>query len=115
MGKLSGSQFERRWWILAVIGVAQLMVVLDSTIVNVANAQAGVVAANVRALITGTAKLTSYQTFPPMIAIPLGPEGGAGLLGDGVADAATIADLKGRHMGTDHFAALFDAAPPLAA
>jgi hypothetical protein len=50
-----------------------------------------------------------------MIAIPLGPEGGAGLLGDGVADAATIADLKGRHMGTDHFAALFDAAPPLAA
>jgi hypothetical protein len=47
-----------------------------------------------------------------MIAIPLGPEGGAGLLGDGVADAATIADLKGRHMGTDRFAALFDTAPP---
>jgi hypothetical protein len=36
MGKLSGYQFERRWWILAVIGLAQLMVVLDSTIVNVA-------------------------------------------------------------------------------
>jgi hypothetical protein len=50
-----------------------------------------------------------------MIAIPLGPEGGAGLLGDGVADAATIADLKGRHMGTDHFEALFDTAPPSAA
>jgi EmrB/QacA subfamily drug resistance transporter len=32
----NGSQFERRWWILAVIGVAQLMVVLDTTIVNVA-------------------------------------------------------------------------------
>jgi EmrB/QacA subfamily drug resistance transporter len=31
-----GSQFERRWWILAVIGLAQLMVVLDTTIVNVA-------------------------------------------------------------------------------
>jgi EmrB/QacA subfamily drug resistance transporter len=31
-----GSQFERRWWILAVIGAAQLMVVLDTTIVNVA-------------------------------------------------------------------------------
>jgi EmrB/QacA subfamily drug resistance transporter len=26
----------RRWWILAVIGVAQLMVVLDSTVVNIA-------------------------------------------------------------------------------
>src|ERR1700753_784943 len=36
MSKLSGSQFERRWWILAVIGLAQLMVVLDPTIVNVA-------------------------------------------------------------------------------
>jgi NADH dehydrogenase FAD-containing subunit len=87
----------------------------DRDMAGIANAQARVVAANVRALITGTGKLTSYEMFPPMIAIPLGPEGGAGLLGDGVADAATIADLKGRHMGTDHFAALFDAAPPLAA
>jgi apoptosis-inducing factor 2 len=69
----------------------------------------------VRALITGTGELTSYVPFPPMIAIPLGPEGGAGLLGDGVADAATVADLKGRHMGTDHLAALFATAPPLAA
>ena len=32
-----------------------------------------------------------------------------------IADAATIADLKGRHMGTDNLAALFDTAPPLAA
>jgi NADH dehydrogenase FAD-containing subunit len=87
----------------------------DRDAAGIANAQAKVVAANVRALITGTGELTSYETFPPMIAIPLGPEGGAGLLGDGVADAATIADLKGRHMGTAHFAALFDTAPPLAA
>jgi hypothetical protein len=50
-----------------------------------------------------------------MIAIPLGPEGGAGFLGDGIADAATIADLKGRHMGMDRITALFDAAPSLAA
>ncbi|MCW3063502.1 MAG: FAD-dependent oxidoreductase, partial [Solirubrobacterales bacterium] len=81
----------------------------------IANVQAKVVAANVRALISGTGELTSYETFPPMIAIPLGPEGGAGLRGDGVADAATIADLKGRHMGTDRLATLFDAAPRLAA
>jgi NADH dehydrogenase FAD-containing subunit len=87
----------------------------DRDMAGIANAQAAVVAANVRALITGTGELTRYETFPPMIAIPLGPEGGAGLLGDGVADAATIADLKGRHMGTDHFTALFDTAPPLAA
>jgi EmrB/QacA subfamily drug resistance transporter len=36
MSQPSGSQFERRWWILVVIGLAQLMVVLDATIVNVA-------------------------------------------------------------------------------
>jgi apoptosis-inducing factor 2 len=87
----------------------------DRDMAGIANAQARIVAANVRALITGAGELTSYERFPPMIAIPLGPEGGAGLLADGIADAAAIADLKGRHMGTAHFAALFDAAPPLAA
>ena len=30
------SEYDRRWLILAVLGVAQLMVVLDSTIVNIA-------------------------------------------------------------------------------
>jgi NADH dehydrogenase FAD-containing subunit len=105
---------------LRVVGEPQLFALgdvsdADRDMAGIASRQAEVVAANVRALITGTGELTSYEPFPPMIAIPLGPEGGAGLLGDGVADAATIADLKGRHMGTDNFAALFDAAPPLAA
>ena len=27
---------RRRWWILAVLGIAQLMVILDSTVVNIA-------------------------------------------------------------------------------
>ncbi len=27
---------DRRWWILGVLGIAQLMVILDSTIVNIA-------------------------------------------------------------------------------
>src|ERR1700721_2823959 len=27
---------DRRWWILAVLGIAQLMVILDGTIVNIA-------------------------------------------------------------------------------
>jgi EmrB/QacA subfamily drug resistance transporter len=30
------ANYNRRWWILAVLGVAQLMVILDSTIVNIA-------------------------------------------------------------------------------
>jgi NADH dehydrogenase FAD-containing subunit len=83
----------------------------DRDMAGIASRQAGVVAANVRALIGGETELTEYETFPPMIAIPLGPEGGAGFIGDGVADAATIAELKGRDMLIGHYAQLFDAAP----
>jgi NADH dehydrogenase FAD-containing subunit len=83
----------------------------DRDMAGIATAQAEVVAANVRALIAGESELTSWQTYPPVIAVPLGPEGGAGFLGDGVADAAAIAEIKGRHMLVDHYAALFDAAP----
>ncbi|MYW48811.1 MFS transporter, partial [Streptomyces sp. SID161] len=31
-----GAASPRRWWILAVVAIAQLMVVLDATIVNIA-------------------------------------------------------------------------------
>src|ERR1700733_15572763 len=30
------ANYDRRWWILGVLGIAQLMVILDSTIVNIA-------------------------------------------------------------------------------
>jgi hypothetical protein len=30
------ANYGRRWWILAVLGIAQLMVILDGTIVNIA-------------------------------------------------------------------------------
>jgi NADH dehydrogenase FAD-containing subunit len=83
----------------------------DRDMAGIATAQSKVVAANIRTLITGTGELTSYDTYPPMIAIPLGPEGGSGFIGDGVADAATIAELKGRHMLVDSYSALFDATP----
>ncbi len=33
---VDAANHERRWWILAVLGIAQLMVILDSTIVNIA-------------------------------------------------------------------------------
>ena len=33
---MTSSQHDRRWWILVIIGIAQLMVVLDMTIVNIA-------------------------------------------------------------------------------
>lgn len=33
---VDAANYDRRWWVLAVLGVAQLMVILDSTIVNIA-------------------------------------------------------------------------------
>ena len=33
---VDAGNYSRRWWILAVLGIAQLMVILDSTIVNIA-------------------------------------------------------------------------------
>jgi apoptosis-inducing factor 2 len=86
----------------------------DRDMAGIATQQAGVVAANIGTLIAGEGDLTSWATFPPMIAIPLGPEGGAGFVGDGVADAATISELKGQHMLIDTYAALFDAVPSVA-
>jgi NADH dehydrogenase FAD-containing subunit len=87
----------------------------DRDMAGIATKQAEVVAGNIQALISGTGELTSWETYPPMIAIPLGPEGGSGFIGDGVADSATIAELKGRHMLIDSYASLFDAEPRLAA
>jgi NADH dehydrogenase FAD-containing subunit len=80
----------------------------DRDMAGIASRQAGVVAANIRTLITGEGELARWETMPPMIAIPLGPEGGAGFIGDGVASAATIAELKGRDMLIGHYAELFD-------
>jgi hypothetical protein len=70
-----------------------------------ATRQAAVVAANIRTLITDDGTLNTYEKIPTLIAIPLGPEGGAGSLGDGLASAATISELKGREMGATPTAA----------
>jgi NADH dehydrogenase FAD-containing subunit len=83
----------------------------DRDMAGVASRQAGVVAANIRALITGQGELARNEKLPPMIAIPLGPKGGAGFIGDGVADAATISGLKGQDMLIGHYADLFDVVP----
>jgi NADH dehydrogenase FAD-containing subunit len=122
---LDGGPLDERGYVrvdqhLRVVGETRVFALgdvagADRDMAGIATVQAGVVAANIRALVTGEGELTSYETFPPMIAVPLGPEGGAGSLGDGVADAATIAELKGRHMLVERYAALFDAAPDLAA
>ena len=122
---LSGGSRDERGYVrvdarLRVVGETRVFALgdvsdADRDMAGIAGAQAGVVAANIRALITATGELSTYETFPPLIAIPLGPEGGAGLLGDGVAGAAAIADIKGRDMFVDRYAALFDAPPDAAA
>jgi NADH dehydrogenase FAD-containing subunit len=84
----------------------------DRDMAGIATAQAKVVAANVQAMITG-AELTPYERFPTAIAIPLGPDGGAGQLPgqDGIAGREVISELKGRDMLIDSYSSLFDAAP----
>lgn len=87
----------------------------DRDMAGIAGIQAGVVAGNVRRLIDGSTELERYEKFPPLIVIPLGPEGGASALPDGPADAKATADIKGRDMLIDRYASLFDAAPGVAA
>ncbi len=86
----------------------------DRNMAGMAGAQAKLVAANITTMITGEGELEAYQAFPAVIAVPLGPEGGAGLLPgvDGVAGPEVIADVKGRTMLVDSAAALFDAPVP---
>jgi NADH dehydrogenase FAD-containing subunit len=83
----------------------------DRDMAAVASGQAELAASNIRALIAGSGELAAWDRFPPLIAIPLGPEGGSGSFGDGVADAAAVAEVKGRHLLVDNYATLFDAAP----
>jgi NADH dehydrogenase FAD-containing subunit len=73
-----------------------------------ATAQAKVVAANILALSQGTGELTSYETAPTAIAVPLGPEGGAGQFPgqESIVGAETVAEVKGRHMMVAPYAEL---------
>jgi NADH dehydrogenase FAD-containing subunit len=101
---------------LRVVGETNIFAVgdlgnADRDMGGIATRQAELTAANLRALINGNGELAAWEQFPPLIAIPLGPEGGSGSLGDGIADPATIAQAKGRDMLVDGYAVLFDAAP----
>ena len=88
----------------------------DRNMAGFAGMQAGVVAQNIRAAITGEGEQASYSRHAPAIAIPLGPEGGAGQFPgvDGVASAEMISQRKGRDMMVDRFAGIFNAGAPAA-
>ena len=89
----------------------------DRDMAGIAGAQAQLVAANIRALITGDGDQAAYTRFPAAIAVPLGPEGGAGQFPgvDGIVASEVIAERKGRDMMVERFGALFDATEPAAA
>jgi NADH dehydrogenase FAD-containing subunit len=75
---------------------------------GVAGRQAQVVAANIRALITGDGELARYEPAPPSIIIPVGPDGGAGQRhgSEDLVPAEVVSQLKGRDMMVDRFAEL---------
>jgi apoptosis-inducing factor 2 len=50
----------------------------DRDMAGIARKQAATVAHTIGALIAGRDELERYERFPPAIAVPLGPEGGAG-------------------------------------
>lgn len=72
----------------------------DRKMAGFARAQAEVVAQNILALHGGSRDLAAYERFPAAIAVPLGPEGGAGQFPgqEGIVGAAVIAEVKGREL-----------------
>lgn len=83
----------------------------ERNMAGMAGMQADFLSANLKVLITGEGELGRYQINPPMIAVPLGPEGGAGQLPgvDGVAGAELISNIKGRAMLVELHTDSFDA------
>ncbi|MFI7604997.1 NAD(P)/FAD-dependent oxidoreductase [Micromonospora sp. NPDC049366] len=74
-----------------------------------AGQQAEVLAANIRALITGEGEQLAYQPGPPLIAVPLGPQAGATQLPDGVTGAEATASIKGESMLIEMYSVHFNA------
>jgi apoptosis-inducing factor 2 len=83
----------------------------DTKMAAHAGRQAATVAANINALAFGDGELTNYESMGLGIAIPIGPEGGAGQFPGQteIVGAATVSQVKGQHMMVDRFAELFDA------
>ncbi len=71
--------------------------------------QAATVAANITALASGSSELVEYRSMGTAIVVPIGPAGGAGQFPgqDQIIGREVVADVKGRDMMVDRFAALF--------
>ena len=88
----------------------------DHNMAGIAGRQAELVAGNIRALIAGDGELAAWQPLPPVIIVPIGPEGGSGQLPSGeLAPPEMAAELKGRDLLTGRFAELLGVAVPAGA
>jgi NADH dehydrogenase FAD-containing subunit len=81
---------------------------IDINKAGVAARQAPVVAANIKAQISGSEERATYTPGPPVIVLPLGPAGGASQLPgqDEIGTAELTSQIKGRDMMIDRYADL---------
>jgi NADH dehydrogenase FAD-containing subunit len=81
----------------------------DRDTAGAATRQGQLVAANIRAAITGDGEPAAYEAGPTMIVVPLGPEGGATQLPTGVGGPEEAAAIKGGSMLVEMYSVHFDA------
>lgn len=88
----------------------------DRKMAGIARQQAEVVVGNIRALHAGAGELVAYERFPAAIAVPLGPEGGAGQFPgqEEIVGAQTVAEVKGRDLMVGGLAAILGLEPAAA-
>jgi NADH dehydrogenase FAD-containing subunit len=102
---------------MQVVGQERVFAVGDLTsggakMAAVAGRQAQIAADNILATVDGT-ELTSYQSSGPGIAVPIGPNGGAGQFPgqEGIIGPEVIARVKGENLNVDNFAKRFGIVP----
>jgi NADH dehydrogenase FAD-containing subunit len=85
----------------------------DAKMAGFAGLQAAVVASNVKAAIAGSNELQRYESMGPVIAVTLGPEGGAGQFPgqEGIAGPEVVTQAKGRTMMVDRYREILGVPP----
>jgi NADH dehydrogenase FAD-containing subunit len=84
----------------------------DAKMAGFAGHQAVIVAENISALNHGRSELVDYESMGPAIAVPIGPNGGAGQFPgqDEIVGRNVIAEAKGRVLMVERFGDLFKVA-----
>jgi NADH dehydrogenase FAD-containing subunit len=97
----------------AVFAIGDITALPEQKMARAAQKHAEVVAANIRALISGGEPRATYQPAPDAIVLPLGPEGGVTYApGVGVLGAGPTAQLKSGHLFVHVYQELLGAQVP---